>query len=427
MFQAEEYEKLWRQDARLYRAFGKNLISAGYSTKAFELVREGLAYHEKDLDLKYLRALALARGGNVSKTTAYLNELLKHQDLDQRLKIEALGLAGRLAKDKYRRTNKVTPKTKFAAESAKLYSAAHKLSSKSFPGINAATMSLLAGRRKRARELAAIVINQAKAELGQPGMEHDYWLIATLGEAYVILGDLKEAALWYRKAVHYAAGKIGDVASMRRNVLLLKEKVEVAEEILELFNLGSVVVFSGHMIDHPDRLARHKLKERFPPVPELEQKVRLAIKKHLDDLNAAVGYCSAACGSDILFAEEILKRGKELHIVLPFDRNDFYYTSVGFGLAEMTQWRKRCDEVMARATEVHYATKENFLGDDVLFQFVNTFTQGLAITRAIELGVEPYALAVLEPTAKKLIGGTAYFIEEWTRGGARSKSCSFPT
>lgn len=37
---------------------------------------------------------------------------------------------------------------------------------------------------------------------------------------------------------------------------------------------------------------------------------------------------------------------------------------------------------------MHYATRENFLGDIVLFEFVNRFTQGLALTRAVEIGTE---------------------------------------
>lgn len=414
--QAEEHDKLWRQDARLYRAFGKKLIDASYPAKAFELIREGLSHHDRDWDLKYLRALALARGGNVSKAAEYLDELLKNQDLDRRLKVEALSLTGRLAKDRYERCNKSTLKTHLANESAKLYEGAHALSSASFPGINAATMSLLAGKQKKARQLAAIVIDQAKAELTQPGMEDDYWLLATLGEASIILRDSAEAASWYRKAVQYAGGHIGNIATMRRQVLLLGQKVEVGEEILGLFNIGSVVVFSGHMIDHPTRQIR-----RFPPDPELERKVGDAIKNHIEDLKATIGYCSAACGSDILFAEEMLRGRKELHIVLPFDKNDFYYTSVDFGLPEMTSWRKRCDAVMDRATEVHYATRENFLGDEALFEFVNTFSQGLAITRALELAAQPYALAVLDRSSKKLTGGTAYFLEKWTRKGRKAR------
>jgi len=112
----------------------------------------------------------------------------------------------------------------------------------------------------------------------------------------------------------------------------------------------------------------------------------------------------------------MLERKKELHIVIPFTKEDFYATSVDFGLPEMSEWRQRCDRVLDQATEVHYATTEAFLGDAVLFEFVNTFTQGLAITRAVQLGVRPYALAVRDPAATLLLGGTTYFVSKWAAG-----------
>ena len=68
----------------------------------------------------------------------------------------------------------------------------------------------------------------------------------------------------------------------------------------------------------------------------------------------------------LLFAEQMLERHKELHIVLPFNKEDFYATSVDFGLAEMSAWRQRCDRVLAQAREVHYSTTEAFLGDNAL-------------------------------------------------------------
>src|SRR5262249_59497798 len=71
---------------------------------------------------------------------------------------------------------------------------------------------------------------------------------------------------------------------------------------------------------------------RFPADPALLRRVSAAIAERLEDLSATVGYCSAACGSDILFAERMLERGAELHVVLPYHEDDFRYTSVDYGL-----------------------------------------------------------------------------------------------
>ena len=80
-YQDKDHEGFWRKDPRLYRAFTRKLISAGHPTRAFELAREGLVYHPDDPDLKYLIALALARGGNIPQAEAHLAKLLQTPDL----------------------------------------------------------------------------------------------------------------------------------------------------------------------------------------------------------------------------------------------------------------------------------------------------------------------------------------------------------
>ena len=349
------------------------------------------------------------------------SELLQGSALNPHLEREALSLAGSLYKGRYARTTTPALKVAYATASATHYETAYQRHADSFPGINAATMFRLAGQSEKAHALAHRTLAQVTSERQPPGQEHDHWLLATLGEVHLHLGNQTEAARWYHEAVQQAAGRIGDIASMRRQVQLLAEQMAISTDILGLFNIGHVVVFSGHMIDHPTRATAGTLPPRFPPDAALEQHVQLAIKDALDALNATVGYSSVACGSDILFAEQMLERHKELHVVLPFNQEDFYATSVDFGLAEMAAWRQRCDRVLAQATEVHYATTEAFLGDAVLFEFVNTFTQGLAITRAAQLGVQPYALAVRQTLLQHRSLVTTYFASTWA-GVAATRS-----
>lgn len=398
----------------------RTLISGGHPTQAFELARAGLRRQPLDRELLYLSSLALARGGNSPKAAEYLEMLLNDPDLDRDLRSAAFSLRGRLAKDRYQRTREASLKTRLAQESAQLYELAHALTRKSFPGINAATMTLLAGEPGKARALAATVIGAAQAELRQPGCGADYWLLATLGEAHLLLHEPDAAVAWYRQAVEQAAGKIGDIAAMRRNLRLLEGHVPIATAIWEAFQVGAVVVAAGHMIDHPTRPGEGK-PPRFPADPELERRVGQAIREELERLHAAVGYCSAACGTDLLFAEKMLERGAELHIVLPFDRDDFYRTSVDHGRDERVGWRQRADAVLARAAEIHYATKEKFLGDEVLFEFVNDFMQGLAVLRANQLGIEPFALGVVDPSSARAVGGTVHFLDSWQAVGRSAR------
>lgn len=87
---------------------------------------------------------------------------------------------------------------------------------------------------------------------------------------------------------------------------------------------GRVAAFTGHMVDAPGRP-----KPRFPE--SKVEDVRRAIAQRLDALDVRHGFSSGARGSDILFIEELLKRGGKAHVFLPFPRDAFAQTSVGYG------------------------------------------------------------------------------------------------
>jgi class 3 adenylate cyclase/tetratricopeptide (TPR) repeat protein len=417
----------WREDARLYRVFARRLISGGHPTRAFELVRKGLEVHPEDQKLKYLGALALKRGGNLQRAGEYVNKLLARGDLEPEIELEALSLSASLEKGAYERTAATQPDPARARRAAELYLRAYELAldpsrqgspaKALFPGINAATMSFLAGDLPRAKTLAEAIKKSGLAELEAGAPADNYWLRATLAEACLLLGALPEAADWYHRAVEIAKPlkREGDIAAMRANFQLLRRAIPVNEAILGFFTIGNVVAFSGRMIDHPARPTRVEIEASFPPDRALVARVKKEIDRKLDELNARVGFCSAACGADILFAERMIEREAELHIVLPFDLDDFFRTSVDYGTqndSTMTMWRNNCRRVLDQATQVHYATTEKYLGDDVLFDFANTFIQGLAVLRAKERGVEPYALGVVDQggSASARVGGTSDFL-----------------
>ncbi len=87
-----------------------------------------------------------------------------------------------------------------------------------------------------------------------------------------------------------------------------------------------VFLFSGHMIDAPDRSV-----PRFPP--DKEKIAGRAIAQKLDELDAGecdLALCSGACGGDLLFAEACLRNGLRLQLYLPFATPQFVERSVRF-------------------------------------------------------------------------------------------------
>ena len=249
----------------------------------------------------------------------------------------------------------------------RFYDQAFALSGDTFPGINAATLALLVGESERSRDIAATVRDSVLADLGEPGRGTDYWLLATLAEAYLLLGDQAGARDSYAQAVRLAreGNNDGDIASMLRQLRLIREHVPIDDDLLGLFRLGPVIVFAGHSADRPDDPVG------FPSDPAAEAAVRRAIGDELDALGATIGYHSPCCGTGILFGELMRERSAELHMILPFDEDDYINERLTYGLPELESWRRRYEDLRGypRGTRHFGRRTENYLNDRVLYEF----------------------------------------------------------
>jgi hypothetical protein len=102
------------------------------------------------------------------------------------------------------------------------------------------------------------------------------------------------------------------------------------------------ILFTGHMIDKPGRK-----EKRFPP--ELEENVRMAIKKHVSDIlthsdKRLYGIAGGACGGDILFHEVCLDLNIQTTMCLALPPGQFTGTSVSHA---GNTWVKRFEALMA--------------------------------------------------------------------------------
>jgi hypothetical protein len=100
----------------------------------------------------------------------------------------------------------------------------------------------------------------------------------------------------------------------------------------------AIFLFSGHMID-----ARGRREPRFPP--NREGLAAAAIDGALTEFGAVagdVGITEGACGGDLLFAEDMLRREARLELHLPFPEEEFVRQSVAFEKSGgMDNWRER--------------------------------------------------------------------------------------
>jgi len=351
--------------------------------------------------LLYWGALAHARAGASRTAHALLDQADVARTAQPALGADIASLRGRLLKDRYDRAPEAPDASTCLRRACDQYLAAYAVASDPYPGINAASLSLLLGDRATATRLARSIIDSIEARaIGQ----RDCWEAATLAEAHLLVGDVAAAALGYAHARRMAAGNAGVVSTMRRQLALLARAVPEAVELLQLLPAADVVAFAGHMIDAPGRAV-----QRFPValVPE----VGMALRDALAKLRDPVVYTSAACGADLLLIEAAFERNAEVNIVLPFDRDEFVRTSVAVGGDD---WLPRFESALQRAARVIMATDEAYLGDDVLFEHAAVLVEGLAMLRADHLQATPSLLCVIDPEDAGRVGGTRSTMERWT-------------
>ena len=376
-------------------------LERGAPWDACDAFREAIAKRPGDAELLYWGALAHARAGATHQAHALLDEAQAAAASATDRLPDILSLRGRLWKDAFHRAPDAPDASATAECSRNEYLAAYALNHDPFPGINAATLSMLMGDRAASQRLAQDI----SARLAAQTSTRSCWDHATAGEAQLLLGQFDAARQSYATARALTPGDAVSVATMRRQVRLLARMLPEASDVLPMLPAADVVAFAGHMIDAPARAT-----PRFPAA--LAPAVRDAIRERLARFHAPVVYTSAACGADLLFIEESLAIGAEVNIVLPFDREDFLRTSVAIGGDE---WVARFDAALARATRVIFATEEAYLDDDVLFDYAAMLLEGLTTLRAAQLETVPALLCVIDAHAPGRVGGTHASFDRWSR------------
>ncbi len=386
---------------------------AGDLIAAYNRAVQALENWPEDLELLYLSVLALARSGatKISKRRFKACHLDVEKNMSAPFDIDVPALAARLEKDQALKSgsrNRVNSLQDAAQAYRKVYERCLRTRPESayYPAINAAALSLWAGDVAQAHELAhaalqSLSINQA----GSP----DYWRAVTKAEAQLILNNEEQA-----RRLLVAAGESlhrnssinwQDVASTRRQLRRTCVRHGINEDLLLPLQAPNIIVYTGHMIG-----------PRFRQ--EAEAPVVKSIRACLDQKNPIAGYGSLAGGSDVLFAEALLERKAELHLVFPFVLADFRRESVE---PCGPDWRARFERCLANATTVRYATEDHYMNDDVTFHYCSRLAMGSALVRARMMDASPSLVAVWDGQApgEGALAGASTDIGFWHSLGYR--------
>jgi class 3 adenylate cyclase/tetratricopeptide (TPR) repeat protein len=379
-------------DIDAVRAFVKRALSAGEFLTAYDAARATIENHPDDDWLQQRIALALAQMGSSRRAQDILNTLIAKDPTNR----ETLSILGRTYKDRWC----LNPEHEdYLRQAFDCYNRAFELPPPdSYPGINAATIAFLLKETDKASRIAKTVLEICQA---QPD---DYWKHATVAEALVVLGDTEGAKSAYRAAVAAENDNLRAFSSTRKQARSLSRQLYGrADTFDECFPIPKLVVFSGHMIDAPDRR-----NPRFPMAKEGE--VKELLEKQLAAMNAGIGFASAASGSDILFLEAMLARGGTIHLVLPWPAEEFEKTSVA--IAREGDWVERFHKVLARAASIRVLGELYMPGSATGFEYCNLAVNGLARLFARSLDLEITPLAVWDGYAGAP-GGTGSFVRYW--------------
>jgi hypothetical protein len=362
---------------------------------AFDLAERGLEEHPADVTLKHRAVLVLARAGATEEAARRFDQYGLGRIQDE----EVAALQARIAKDGALACDG-DQRRRRARAAAELYGAIFARTGGYYPGVNAATLWLIAGERARARRLAKIVL-----DILAGSEERSYWTVATKAEAELLRGDSEAAAEALECAATLHERDYAALATTRRQLRTICEVDGIDDQLLRALAGPGVVHFCGHRIGENKRA-------RF--TREAEATVAARISEVVQRDVPAYAYGSLASGADILWAEALLAAGCEVHIVLPFARAEFVELSVA---AAGPDWVERFDRCVERASEVRFAADDGYLGDEVLLRYCSELAMGLALLRAGYLDAAVRQLAVWDGGPAVGTAGTAIDVATWRRRG----------
>jgi len=374
----------------------KKAIDKGNLLLAYDLARVAIDGGDTSTELRHLLVLTLARMGDGQQAMALYEEYGLHGSANAHHR----SIAARILKDAALAMPAGDNRDDALSSAYRAYADIFEESGDAYPGINAASLALLSGRKTQAQALASSII--ALREISNP---KDYYDAATLAEALLINERIDESAAALYMASQLPDANSGAKSSTSRQLLLLAQILELDADrqkiLLAPISPPTVIHYCGHM---------------FLEDAATEATLRRQIDEFLDKHSGDFAYGALAAGADILVAEAILARGGELHVTLPFLKDDFIAQSV---IPAGEGWLGRFDHCLEAATSVHFATEMNYVGDPEQFGYASKVAMGMAKLRAQYLGTVPQQLALWDGVAVDGPAGTGADVKAWSDyGGA---------
>jgi len=376
----------------------KAALAKGDLIAAYDIASAAIEAGEESGAIRHQQVLALARIGDTERAMG----LFAAYGLDRSGDTHERTIGARLLKDRALAAAPGPARRQALERAFEAYHAIYRESGDSFPGINAATLALLAGDAERSRALAAALLDDPA--LAEPA---DYYRAATRAEALLLLGRSAEVTATLASGVVRTSADLGGRSSTLRQLARIAAHLGLGEAeqaaLLAPLRPPRVIHYCGHM---------------FGADPAAEARIRRAIDAVLGEEEIGFAFGALACGADILAAEALLDRGAELHVVLPFEEEDFLLQSVRPGGGA---WEARYRACRDRARKIVFASPMAYFGNPAQYGYASRTAMGLARLRAEHLGAEAVQVAIWDGAAAGGPAGTAADVAAWAAAGERSR------
>lgn len=377
----------------------KKALSRGDLIGAYDATVTAIAEGDQSGAIRHQQVLALARMGDTDRAM----KLFRDYGLDRSEDVDQLAIGARILKD-LALAMAAGPVRQEALERAfEAYHAIYVQSGDSFPGINAATLALLAGRAEESRTLArALLDDPTIAAAG------DYYKAVTRAEALLLLGRTDEVTETVGREVVRESSDLGGRSSTLRQLAMVAAHLGLGEH--ERATLVAPLA--------PPRVA-HYCGHMFGADPSAEARVRAQVDALLEEEDVGFAFGALACGADIIAAEALLDRGAELHVILPFEEQDFLAQSVLPGGAG---WEERYRACRDRAKRFIYSSPMAYFGNPEQYGYSSRMAMGLTRLRAEHLAAEPIQIAIWDGVAPGGPAGTGADVLAWQQAGGRTRT-----
>ena len=315
-----------------------------------------------------------------------------------------LSVRGRLLKDRAIAA-RGAERQRYYRQSAESYARAADIAGTTYPLINAATLSLLAGRHEQAVMLAQRVLD--KMRNGGDDAETPYYRAATKAEALLLVGQIGQGKSALAEAISLAPKAYEDHASTLRQFALILGALNEDADWLDVLRPPRSLHFAGHM------------------APQDTGALGKRIRKLIQEERIGFGYGAIAAGADILIAEALLDAGAELHLVLPAPPNEFRDASVSrFG----ADWATRFDKLLDAADSVRAIAPGATPLSPLALQLAAEIAMGRCVMQAEALMTEPVQLLVLDKKTPLTnpVGSSGWIGALWKESGRRQLLLSAP-